>query len=396
MHGFAIPGNYTVEDREWYLPENNYDNLFYSMMTFFEVGTLEMWPSIMFFAIDSVSIDHVSILDNRQIVSAIYIFFIFLTSFFIMNLFISVIVDKFNVEIKKRQGAHNFTNEQKEWVKINRLMVTIEPKIIPIEPINKIRMKCFKIVQSAIFEYFIMLAICVNTVCLCVDHYGISPELNEILSNANYTFVAIFTIEAMLKITAYGFSYYWYVTWNKFDFVIVIMSLLALNETLFQSLNFNVTALRIIRVTRLLKMVKTSKGLRSLLQTLYMSLNNIFTTASLLSLILFTFTVAGMSIFGNVEDGEFINKNVNFRSFYIGIMTLARASTGESWNGIMHECYDQTGPEALIFWVVFQLITFFIFMNVFIAVIYDSFTSIQASEDEGETEGLKKKDLKAF
>jgi hypothetical protein len=28
-----------------------------------------------------------------------------------MNLFISVIVDKFNEEIKKRQGAHNFTEE---------------------------------------------------------------------------------------------------------------------------------------------------------------------------------------------------------------------------------------------------------------------------------------------
>jgi len=78
-----------------------------------------------------------------------------------------------------------------------------------------------------------------------------------------------------LKITAYGFMYYWHVNWNKFDFIIVVMSLVAVNESLMQSINFNVTALRIIRVSRLLRMVKTSQGLRSLLKTLYMSLSNI-------------------------------------------------------------------------------------------------------------------------
>ena len=88
------------------------------MVTFFEVSTLEMWPSVMFKASDGVNIDHVPIRDNKPEVSILFIIFIFVTTFFIMNLFVSVIVDKFNEEIKKRQGADNFTLEQKEWVKI--------------------------------------------------------------------------------------------------------------------------------------------------------------------------------------------------------------------------------------------------------------------------------------
>jgi len=100
-------------------------------------------------------------------------------------------------------------------------------------------------------------------------------------------------------------------------------------------------------------MIKTSQGLRSLLKTLYLSLTSIFTTAALISLVLFTFTVAGMSLFGNIVSNQFINKNSNFKSFYIAIMTLARASTGESWNGIMHECYQDSGVIAIIFWVSF-------------------------------------------
>ena len=102
----------------------------------------------MFAAIDSVGEDEVPIKDNNRAISLMYIIFIFLTSFFIMNLFISVIVDKFNEEIKKRQGAHNFTEEQKEWVKIQRLLVHTNPKIIPVEPINCFRLQNFRIVQS--------------------------------------------------------------------------------------------------------------------------------------------------------------------------------------------------------------------------------------------------------
>jgi hypothetical protein len=94
-----------------------------------------------------------------------------------MNLFISVIVDKFNEEIKKRQGALHFTEEQKEWVKIQRLLVHTNPKIIPVEPINCLRLQCFKIVQSTAFEYTIMSAIVINTLFLCIDYYDKSDKL---------------------------------------------------------------------------------------------------------------------------------------------------------------------------------------------------------------------------
>ena len=34
----------------------------------------------------------------------------------------------------------------------------------------------------------------------------------------------------LIKITAYGPTYYWYVNWNKFDFIVVIFSLIAFDE----------------------------------------------------------------------------------------------------------------------------------------------------------------------
>ena len=73
---------------------------------------------MMFAAIDAVGYDRTPKQKNTPAASLLYVVYIFVTTFFIMNLFISVIVDKFNEQIKKRQGSDNFSNEQKEWVKI--------------------------------------------------------------------------------------------------------------------------------------------------------------------------------------------------------------------------------------------------------------------------------------
>ena len=43
--------------REWNQPFNRYDHIFLSMMTFFEISTLEMWPDMMFASIDAVGYD---------------------------------------------------------------------------------------------------------------------------------------------------------------------------------------------------------------------------------------------------------------------------------------------------------------------------------------------------
>ncbi len=99
------------EDRIWVVPFNNYDDIAHAMITFFEVSTLEMWPDVMFAAIDSTGPDQGPVKNNRIIVSILFIVFIFITTFFVMNLFISVIVDKFNEEVKRKEGAHNFTDE---------------------------------------------------------------------------------------------------------------------------------------------------------------------------------------------------------------------------------------------------------------------------------------------
>ena len=239
-----------------------------------------------------------------------------------------------------------------------------------------------------------MFFIILNTLFLCLEYHNAPKTYKDVLSVANKIFVIIFTLEAVLKMGAVGWACYWRVEWNKFDFIIVVFSLLSIYEGLF---SFNVTALRIIRVARIFKMIKTSKGLRYLLKTLYISLANIINVGMLLFLVFFTFAVAGMDLFGEVKNGDFINGDANFRTFYVSMMTLLRASTGESWNGLMHDCISEAGLLSPFFWLLFIFITFFIFLNVFVAVIYENFNDILAQDNVADEQMIvKRKHIKEF
>jgi len=144
-------------------------------------------------------------------------------------------------------------------------------------------------------------------------------------------------------------------------------------------------------------MVKASKNLQTLLKTLYLALSNILNVGLLFALIIFVFAIAAMNLFGDIEQGEagFINSQANFRTFYSAMMTLFRASTGESWNGIMHDCKD-VGIVGYLFWVFYLLVSSFIFVNVFIAVIYEEFKNVQHTNDTTEVLSLKRRDISNF
>ena len=54
-------------------------------------------------------------------------------------------------------------------------------------------------------------------------------------------------------------------------------------------------------------------------------------------------------------------------------MVLLRASTGEDWNGIMHDTFDE-GSDNLsskVYWMSFMIVSYFIFINMFVSVIFE-------------------------
>ncbi|CAF5041901.1 unnamed protein product, partial [Rotaria sp. Silwood1] len=119
-----------------------------------------------------------------------------------------------------------------------------------------------------------MICIFLNMLCMCLEHYNQSRTYDLVLGYMNNFFVAIFTIECIIKLIALNFKYFT-IPWNVFDFIIVIASILGqtLGEIMAQFF-VHPTLLRVIRVARVgrvLRLVKGAKGIRTLLFALVVS-----------------------------------------------------------------------------------------------------------------------------
>lgn len=62
----------------------------------------------------------------------------------------------------------------------------------------------------------------------------------------------------------------------------------------------------------------------------------------------------------------------------------------------MHDTTYASPVLSVLFWLSFQLLTFFIFINVFVAVIYEEYTNVNQKEDIHEVLSLKKRDISVF
>jgi hypothetical protein len=77
---------------------------------------------------------------------------------------------------------------------------------------------------------------------MAVNMEGASEEYNNILDMINYFFTSVFVLECLLKLIAFGGSYF-RTAWNIFDFCVVSASIfdIAMNQ-------LNATSLKFLRV----------------------------------------------------------------------------------------------------------------------------------------------------
>ena len=107
------------EDREWTNPtyedtgtSYSFDDFFSSMLVLFEVAGLEMWPSVMYSANDVTEVGKAPKRNNSEANSLFFVLFISVMTFFIMELFVTVIIDNFNEIKAERDGSAYMTKKQ--------------------------------------------------------------------------------------------------------------------------------------------------------------------------------------------------------------------------------------------------------------------------------------------
>jgi voltage-dependent calcium channel L type alpha-1D len=386
-----LPDDGVVDNREWSNHVENFDNVLNGMVVLFEMSTMENWPIIALQAVDSTGASTWPEKDYGKFRIIYFMVFIVIGTFFIANLFASVACDKYNSMSQFYSGMLFLTEKQKVWVVDSKQVTAAKPTKIVIAPIIK---GMDKLVMHPTFDLVVVGFILVNMLCLAMYYEGMPSGYELALNGLNIFFIAVFTLEMVLKVLGLGPEPYIRDHWNKFDFIVVTVSIIGLAV----DVGPVTSVIRMFRIARILKLVPRAERLMSIVETVYLSLPALFNVGLLAALIFFIYACLGMSLFGGVERGEFLNEDANFDTFLRAMLTLFRASTGEAWNLVMYdtavskngrnsggaECGgDSCGLNivAQVYWISFVIIASFVMLNLVLAAVVTQFELCKQSND---------------
>merc|ERR1719204_1847751 len=128
-------------------------------------------------------------------------------------------------------------------------------------------------------------------------------------------YIAVFAIEAVLKVIGLGWTQYWKSNWNKFDLFIVTVGSVSLFEL---TDNASLNVLRLFRIGRVLRLINKARTLKTLFLTLMYSIPSLWNIGLLLVIVLFVYALIGMHLFEGKDDKnqwEFGDDRACFRDF---------------------------------------------------------------------------------
>ncbi|XP_037647118.1 sodium channel protein type 4 subunit alpha B [Sebastes umbrosus] len=393
---FSLMEENSTEVR-WKNVKVNYDNVGMGYLSLLQVATFKGWMDIMYAAVDSRDVESQPMYEANLYMYVYFVIFIIFGSFFTLNLFIGVIIDNFNQQKSKMGGTDLFmTEEQKKYYNAMKKLGSKKPQKPVPRPENRFQGLVFDLVTTQFFDIFIMVLICLNMVTMMVETDEQSEEKDYILYWVNLVFIVVFTHECILKMIALR-QHYFSVGWNIFDFVVVILSIVGLlladiiekyfvSPTLFR-------VIRLARIGRVLRLIRGAKGIRTLLFALMMSLPALFNIGLLLFLIMFIFSIFGMSNFAYVRKEAMIDDMFNFETFGNSMICLFMITTSAGWDALLNPIMN-TPPDCdpdvenpgsavrgdcgspalgIVFFTTYIIMSFLVVVNMYIAIILENF-----------------------
>merc|ERR1712166_1345494 len=261
-------------------------------------------------------------------------------------------------------------------------------------------------------ETWVIIAILLNSIVFSTKHYGQTESFTRAMLIINATFTILFLFEAIIKLVAFG-RHYFKDNWNKFDFLIVVLSTtgLILETQSIASLEENLPiapvlarVFRVARVLRLAKSLKFASNIKKLLIVMMHSAPALLNIGTLIFLVMFIFSVVGMSLFKFVQHNGVINDYSNMETFPRALQLLFRLCTSAGWNdvtdayslqephcdvslpfahGTRGDCGSPTASK--LYFTGYILLSYVIMVNMYIAVILDNMVEliVQSVTEQG-------------
>ena len=268
---------------------------------------------------------------------------------------------------------------------------------------RRVRPKCRRAVKSQAMFWVVVTLVFLNTCVLATEHHNQPEWLGNFQELTNFFFVVLFTFEMFFKMYALGIQFYFIPLFNRFDFFVVISSILEMSLTMTNIIPpIGMSVMRCIRLLRAFKVTRYWKSLQRLLQSLISSIEAIASLLVLLFLFLGIFALLGTQLYG----GKFIERKfpgvdgvvksrMHFDSFFNSFFSCFQILTGEDWNTIWYDGILAFGgpphsPMAIVmslYYIILFIFGNYILLNVFLAIAVDSLAGGEDEEVEKDNGG---------
>uniref|UniRef100_A0A8C6P3N8 Voltage-dependent L-type calcium channel subunit alpha n=1 Tax=Nothobranchius furzeri TaxID=105023 RepID=A0A8C6P3N8_NOTFU len=425
---------------------STFDNFPQALLTVFQILTGEDWNAVMYDGIMAYGGPS----SSGMVVCFYFIILFICGNYILLNVFLAIAVDNLAdcdmnsytllccKEEEEEDIDDNVADEEDPEVPSGPRPAIADlvkkEKIIPIPEgsaffvfsnTNPVRVFCHRLINHHIFTNLILVFIMLSSVSLAAeDPIRNFSARNIILGYFDYAFTAIFTVEIVLKMTTYGAflhkgafcrNYF-----NLLDLLVVGVSLVSFG---IQSSAISVVKiLRVLRVLRPLRAINRAKGLKHVVQCVFVAIRTIGNIMIVTTLLQFMFACIGVQLFKGkfyrctdeaksspeeckgtyilYKDGDvnqptvhrrlWHNSDFNFDNVLMAMMALFTVSTFEGWPALLYKAIDSNrenlGPiynyrvEISIFFIIYIIIIAFFMMNIFVGFVIVTF------QEQGEKE----------
>ena len=328
------------------------------------------------------------------------------------------------LKMKRRQAQENRRAElEKRRLSLNRrgrggsssggglnpdalLVGGVEPAFLP-------RLLTLRFTRWRPFELFVHVCVVANVFVMAAASAGESAGSRTTRSTLNDVFGWIFVVEMLLKVFALGLKNYWRDPWNRLDGAVVLGTLPVLLFGGALALGPGVAVLRAFRLGRVFRLFRgqavsgrsgplaaVASGVSALFDGLVAALPSVLNVGVLLFVLLYVYAALAVRLFGNLEDAQFVHEDCHFGTFPDAAYCLFRVMSGDDWSRVAAETFagcdllrgfstgeyseevcDAAGVAvSALFFVTFIAGASFVVLNVFVAVVVDTFAEAASSE----------------
>lgn len=218
------------------------------------------------------------------------------------------------------------------------------------------------------FELFVVGVILFSAVVVGAKTYDLPPAMLSVISGLDHFITVIFLVELVVRFVGEENKRNFFKNgWNIFDTVIVVASLVPVDESDIAFIG------RLLRIFRVLRMVSIIPELRVLLNSLLKALPQLGYVMLLMFIIFYIYAAIGATLFAEINP-------VLWGDISISLLTLFRVMTFEDWTDVMYETMAVYG-FSWIYYLTFIFLTAFAFLNMVIGIVVSVIEKEQAEEE---------------